>query len=390
MSSAATATVTESAALADRLYVAHAASLLAYCRRRLGSSSDAEDAVQTTFLYATRALQRGVVPESESAWLHAIATNVCRWQRRTAARRECVASDPIEGPVASEPAPEARSDLALVVREALARVPERQRRALVLRELHGLPASEVATELGLAPSQTYALLARARRSFARAYDVVTGRTSLGVQVGPLLLKLKSVLSGGTATVVAATSIGGGVILAVAGASERDGAPTRAAPGPADVRGSDRDLPRADARDVAVVPALGTTSARAVPRVEPRGRTRASSGAVLPEDEAPAAAPPSAKDRAGPADQAVPTPAGPSRSDDPASPPDPTLALAGELLPLEEPELGLDLPGPAPLPDAGELLDPVTPEPLPGAGEVVDPLPVEELPPAAGVPLPKVP
>ena len=114
--------------------------------------------MQTTFLHAHRALEQGVVPELEYPWLHSIATNVCRGQLRTLARR---------GPLASEldldtlPAPanrehelrELRSELA----HALASLPETQRRALVLREWQGLESHEVASELGLSTTAAYAL-----------------------------------------------------------------------------------------------------------------------------------------------------------------------------------------------------------------------------------------
>ena len=51
------------------LYERHADRIFGFCRRRLRSHQEAEDAVQTTFLQAFRALQRGVVPVSETAWL---------------------------------------------------------------------------------------------------------------------------------------------------------------------------------------------------------------------------------------------------------------------------------------------------------------------------------
>ena len=78
---------------AGRLFEEHSERIFGYCLRFLGSRSDAEDAVQTTFLHAHRALERGVVPELEYPWLHSIATNVCRGQLRTLARRGPLASD---------------------------------------------------------------------------------------------------------------------------------------------------------------------------------------------------------------------------------------------------------------------------------------------------------
>jgi RNA polymerase sigma-70 factor, ECF subfamily len=373
----------ESAGFADRLYVAHPDALLRYCRRRLGCPIEAEDAVQTTFLYATRALQRGVVPESESAWLHAIAKNVCRWQRRTDARRASVVSDPLAGPVAAEAAPDTDGELALEIREALARVPERQRQALVLREVQGLPSAEVATVLGLRPSETYALLARARRSFARAYALVTGRTSLGAQIGPVLLKLKSALLGGTATVVAATSIAGGVALGLGGAGAAGVAPERGSSRPS----SGTDAVIGSARTVRT----GDASADAPARAEARRRGAVRTG-VLPRPGSTAEA--ERTRSAGPArDQTPPRRAGPT-ADAPAPvperAPEPTQALPvplpGVPLPIEEPDLGVDLPlePPLPLPEAGDLLEPIVSDP-PVLGE-----PLPEVPSVPGVTAPKLP
>lgn len=382
----------ESAIFADHLYVAHSAALLRYCRRRLGCPTEAEDAVQTTFLYATRALQRGVVPESESAWLYAIAKNVCRWQRRTDARRASVASDPLAGPMVNEAAPDTDGELALEIREALARVPERQRQALVLREVQGLPPAEVATVLGLRPGETYALLARARRSFARAYELATGRTSLGVQIGPLLLKLKSMLFGGTATVVAATSIVGGIVLGLSGAGGSGAAPERDVPPAADARASsEADAVTGGPREDAVR-ARGA-SARAPLRAEARGQTAIPAEVVLPPGGAAEAGTTRSASPTETRDETAPAGAGPT-ADAPApipeQAPEPTLPLAVPLpdvpLPLEEPDLGLLPlePPPLPLPDAGDLLEPITSDP----SVLGEPLP--EVPPVPGVPAATLP
>src|SRR5688572_31538634 len=69
------------------LYERHADRIFGFCRRRLRSHQEAEDATQTTFLQAFRALQRGVVPVSETAWLFKIAENVCLSTLRTNGRR---------------------------------------------------------------------------------------------------------------------------------------------------------------------------------------------------------------------------------------------------------------------------------------------------------------
>jgi RNA polymerase sigma factor (sigma-70 family) len=193
----------------SRLFEAYSDRLLGYCVKRLGSRSDAEDAVQTTFLYAHRALQRGVAPESESAWLYAIAKNVCRWQQRTSSRRGPVVDgvdlDSLDG-LGDGEALEIQRDL----EDALATVPERQRRALLLREWRGLSCPEISDMLELSPPATHALLTRARQTVAGALAAAGRRPVLGVDFGSLLLQLRALLTGGAAKTVA-------IAVAVAGA-----------------------------------------------------------------------------------------------------------------------------------------------------------------------------
>ncbi len=74
-------------AAAERLYERHSSRVFGYCLRMLGSREDAEDASQTTFMHAFRALQRGVVPAFETAWLLTIARNVCLARHRAGSRR---------------------------------------------------------------------------------------------------------------------------------------------------------------------------------------------------------------------------------------------------------------------------------------------------------------
>src|SRR5438132_13512221 len=72
---------------ATSLYERHRSRLVGFCTAQMGSRDEAEDAVQDTFIYALRALRRGVVPESETAWLFTIARNVCSSRRRNGSRR---------------------------------------------------------------------------------------------------------------------------------------------------------------------------------------------------------------------------------------------------------------------------------------------------------------
>ena len=81
---------------AELMFERYGARVLTYCQRRLGSREEAEDALQTTFLYACRGLQRGVVPATEIAWLLKIAHNVClsHWDSDRRRRRLELVRDP--------------------------------------------------------------------------------------------------------------------------------------------------------------------------------------------------------------------------------------------------------------------------------------------------------
>lgn len=196
------ATAVVGATDAGALYELYRARIAAYCRHHLTDANEVEDAVQTTFLLAHRALQRGVTPQNEFAWLHTIAKNVCRQQRRSAQRKAYVTGVDLDA-IPSDSSPSEARELVRDVDHALASLPARQRRALVLREWRGLSSDEVARQLGMSRPAAYALLTRARRSLAEAL-AAKGRSALGLNVWPLFARLKALL-GGTA-VKAATAI----------------------------------------------------------------------------------------------------------------------------------------------------------------------------------------
>jgi RNA polymerase sigma-70 factor (ECF subfamily) len=200
-----------------RMFEEYSERLLGYCQRRLGSRSEAEDAMQTTFLYAHRALRRGVEPGSESAWLYTIAKNVCRWQQRTNSRRGPAASNLDVDALASPEDEVDESGLRHELGEALAAIPERQRQAIVLREWRGLSCTEIASQLALSGPATHALLTRARRSVASALSAGGRRPVLGLDFGSLLLQLRHLFAGASAKVavgaVVVTGLGvGGVTV----------------------------------------------------------------------------------------------------------------------------------------------------------------------------------
>ena len=202
------------------LYERRGGQIFGFCLNRLRNREEAEDATQATFLNAFRALERGVEPEVESAWLFTIAGNVCRARRRSAWRRGRVEA-PGDLTAVEDLLPARTPDADELIRlpAALGGLPETQRRALLLREWQGLSYREIAAELDLSQSAVETLLFRARRSLARglAGDEPRGRRGLARlrasgELGSIAALVKTLFFGGgakvaiTAATVAATSV----------------------------------------------------------------------------------------------------------------------------------------------------------------------------------------
>ena len=129
--------------------------VLAY--RTIGREEDARDVCQETFLRAFRALPGFRGQAKFSSWLYRIALNLCRdWMRRE--RRAPTVQAPegvdlLDLAVAGEPSESiedlvVRKDLARAVERVMARLPEEQRTAIVLKEFHGLTFREIADVVG--------------------------------------------------------------------------------------------------------------------------------------------------------------------------------------------------------------------------------------------------
>ena len=195
---------TAEAALAGLLYERYSSRILGYCRSRLRSREEAEDAVQHTFLNAYRSLRGGVVPHAEAAWLFKIAANVCHERRRSAWRRSRIEAVSDDGELRDAVAPptSAHDELAGLA-DALAELTPNQRRAILLREWQGLSYREIAAELDTTEAAVETLLFRARRSLARKLD--RRRARAGLDLGSLLAWIQS-LAGGAAVKVAAATV----------------------------------------------------------------------------------------------------------------------------------------------------------------------------------------
>lgn len=148
----------------------HRAELTAYCRRMLGSSFDAEDAVQETLLRAWRASGRFEGRAPLRAWLYRIARNVCLDALGHAARQPIPVEDvPQHVDACGDPNPSdpcdralARERLRLAIVAAIASLPPKQRAVLLLRDVLSWRASEVAELLATTPAGVNSALQRAR------------------------------------------------------------------------------------------------------------------------------------------------------------------------------------------------------------------------------------
>jgi len=156
----------------------HRRELHVHCYRMLASFDEAEDAVQETLLRAWKGRDGFAGDEGLRAWLYRIATNVCldliRARSRQVARLSSLAEVPWLQPypdrlldeIGSGDSPDeavvARETIELAFLAAMQILPPRQRAALILRDVLGMPASETASLLETSVAAANSALQRAR------------------------------------------------------------------------------------------------------------------------------------------------------------------------------------------------------------------------------------
>lgn len=171
---------------------AHRRSLTGHCYRMLGSAVDADDAVQEAMVRAWKGLGRFDGRSTVRTWLYRIATNVCLDAIAARSRRErpvdvgpsgTVFDDLVERPRSHwlEPIPDVRAlpadadpaqlsaerqSLRLAFVAALQHLPAKQRAALILAEVVGWSASEIADCLETSVAAVTSALQRARATLA--------------------------------------------------------------------------------------------------------------------------------------------------------------------------------------------------------------------------------
>jgi RNA polymerase sigma factor (sigma-70 family) len=348
-----------------QLYERHSELVYRYCLRMLRSREDAEDASQTTFVQALRALRRGVVPAFEQAWLLTIAKNECLSRHRASKRRRELelARDP-QALEEVAPARESGRDLLIGVQGALARMPEMQRRALLLREWQGHSYVEIAEELQLSQGAVEALLFRARKSLAQQLGEERRARKHALDLASLLGGLKSLLGGGTA--IKAAAVGAAAVAAVGVAVGR----SHVVPVPAKEPATGVVTP---ARSAVVPPAPKVASSRGTRRSSvvpvrhrvsaPHNRPVARRTSPAASGGAPATSPQAPSEPTPPAAQPSP-PATPSVPEVPKAEAPKPPALPVVVPQFETPQLPQvpALPPPPPLPEIPQVPVPDVPVP----------------------------
>ncbi|HZH03873.1 MAG TPA: sigma-70 family RNA polymerase sigma factor [Myxococcaceae bacterium] len=182
----------------------HRPALTGHCYRMMGSAVDADDAVQETLVRAWRNLHRFDGRASLRTWLYRIATNVCLDMLASSSRRARslesgpagTADDPLEPlprthwlepvpdlraiPADADPAEAAvlRQSIRLAFVAALQHLPPKQRAVLILTEVLGWSAAEVADSLETSVASVNSALQRARATMASRDPVDASRGPL--------------------------------------------------------------------------------------------------------------------------------------------------------------------------------------------------------------------
>src|SRR5262245_39360693 len=151
----------------DALYQSYSADMVAYCKWRAGSVSDAQDAVAEVFMTAWRRLDDVPGGDAARVWLYATARRMLANQRRATRRRAAL----VERLALAEPTRMLPSDPEqYLVHEALHRLGPLDREVLLLSEWEGLPPALIASVLNCPTVTARSRLHRARRRFRSAFE----------------------------------------------------------------------------------------------------------------------------------------------------------------------------------------------------------------------------
>ena len=143
--------------------------LMSLAQRMLGDAAEAEDVVQETFLRAWRQAPSWIPGAARfDTWMHRVALNLCydRLRRRRETPTDVLPDRPDEGPGPDRGLQ--AQDVGRRVAEAMQRLPDRQREAVVLCHYQEMSNIEAAALMGVSVDALESLLARGRRALRAA------------------------------------------------------------------------------------------------------------------------------------------------------------------------------------------------------------------------------
>ncbi len=165
----------------ERLMKAHEQRVVGTAWRLLGRLEDAQDAAQEVFLRLYRHLDRVDAGRPLEPWLYRVTVNVCRDIGRRRQVRRAIPLEELEQArplVSAEPDPGTAASLGeerRIVEQAIATLAEKERTALVLRDVEGLSTAEVAEVLDSSQTTVRSQICRARLKIKKYRDRKLGR-----------------------------------------------------------------------------------------------------------------------------------------------------------------------------------------------------------------------
>lgn len=169
------------------VYRAHSQKLLRYCQYRLHDRHEAEDVVQEAFTRAWRTMPVSGPEQSFYPWLRVVAGNLCTDILRKRSRSEPRAVIDM-GSVDGGMDRLAEESDRVLVRQALDRLNQRHRSALMMRESDGMTYDQIAAHTGVTASTVESLLWRARQALKREFTFLAGAEGT-LAVVPVVLLL---------------------------------------------------------------------------------------------------------------------------------------------------------------------------------------------------------
>jgi RNA polymerase sigma-70 factor (ECF subfamily) len=164
----------------EKIVMRYERRVLTLAIRLLGTVEDAQDAAQEIFLRAFKYIHRLDTGKPVEPWLVGITVNVCRDIGRKRTRRrmtfsettdcESIPTDDSLNPQASFEGEQQRR----MLRVALDRLPEKERMALILRDVEGLSTAEAAIVLGSSEGTVRSQISRGRLRLRELIDEITG------------------------------------------------------------------------------------------------------------------------------------------------------------------------------------------------------------------------